>query len=40
MTPDAVYLIAGPSGMVRSVRRVLRKAGMKTDDICYEPFAF
>ncbi|MCH9276801.1 ferric reductase [Bifidobacterium amazonense] len=40
VTPDAVYLIAGPTGMTRTVRRVLRKAGVSAEDICYEPFAW
>lgn len=40
VVPDAVYLIAGPSGMTRIVRHTLRGAGVEMDDICYEPFAF
>ncbi|MBT1166178.1 ferric reductase [Bifidobacterium simiarum] len=40
VTPDAVYLIAGPASMNRAVRRMLRGSGVRMADICYEPFAF
>jgi len=38
--PDAVYLIAGQSGMTRAVRRVLRASGVSVEDVCCEPFAW
>lgn len=40
ITPNAVYLIAGPTGMTRAVKRTLHKAGVSAEDICYEPFAW
>ena len=39
MMRDAVYLVAGPNGMTRAVRRTLLSAGVRVADICYEPFA-
>lgn len=40
MMPGAVYLIAGPAGMLRSVHTMLLKQGVRADDIYSEPFAW
>ncbi len=37
---DAVYLIAGPSAMLRAIRSMLFRSGVRAGDICYEPFAW
>lgn len=37
--PGAIYLIAGPHGMLVTVRRILLAHGVAADDIYYEPFA-
>lgn len=39
MRPGALYLIAGPYGMLRAWRAFLLKRGVNADDIYYEPFA-
>lgn len=40
ITTDAMYLIAGPAAMTRANTKLLRKAGVPANDICYEPFSF
>ncbi|QTB90444.1 hypothetical protein BSD967_08955 [Bifidobacterium saguini] len=40
VTPGAIYLIAGPTGMTHAVKRTLRKTGVSVEDICHEPFAW
>lgn len=40
ITTDAVYLIAGPTSMTRDITKLLHKAGIPANDICYEPFSF
>lgn len=37
--PGAIYLIAGPHGMLVTVQRILLAHGVAADDIYYEPFA-
>lgn len=37
--PNAAYLIAGPHGMLVTVRRILLAHGVSASDIYYEPFA-
>ncbi|PLS29574.1 ferredoxin reductase family protein [Bifidobacterium parmae] len=39
MRPGALYLIAGPYGMLKAWRTFLLKRGVAADDIYYEPFA-
>lgn len=40
ITTDALYLIAGPAAMTRAITKLLRKADVPANDICYEPFSF
>ncbi|MFT8639731.1 ferric reductase [Bifidobacterium sp.] len=40
MEDDALYLVAGPATMLRSIRRMLLAHGVRSDDICYEPFTW
>ncbi|KAB7789930.1 ferric reductase [Bifidobacterium leontopitheci] len=37
--PGAIYLVAGPHGMIAFVRKTLLRHGVRADDIYYEPFA-
>lgn len=37
--PGAIYLIAGPHGMLVTVRKILLAHGVTANDIYYEPFA-
>lgn len=40
VTPKAVYLLAGPTPMYRSVRHILRHEGVAASDIYHESFSF
>ena len=40
MRPGALYLIGGPESMRRDVTRILIRHGVRSCDICYEPFVW
>lgn len=40
ITDGAIYLIAGPSGMIRDVRRMLLRHGVPGSRMFYEPFTW